>query len=291
MNAPGMYVPMNPVCIDNVVEFPPFAVPATWYPAAVPRATIILLPALGTGAGYYRPLADAFAARGFNLLSPELPGTGDSRPRASRGIDFGYRDLVERYLPGLLSAARQRAAGGPVVIAGHSLGAQVAALALLHGHAAPEALITIAGGFIHYRNWDGRGAVAVLGVAALVSASTWLFGYLPGRGPGFGTPAPRTLMREWSRTIRRGRFPPMTGERREAGRTPVLSICYAGDFLAPRRSAAALAERLGGQLVTLPVDWPGSPHASWARHPEATVRCIDDWLVARQVARQVAPWA
>jgi predicted alpha/beta hydrolase len=283
---------MNALRIDNVVEFPPFEVPATWYPAAAaratpratPRATMVLLPALGTGARYYQPFAQALAARGFNVLAPELPGTGDSRPRPSRSVDFGYRDLVERYLPGLVAAARQRAAVGPVVLAGHSLGAQVAALAVLHGHAAPQALITIAGGFIHYRNWDGRGALAVWGAAVLVSASTWLFGYLPGRGPGFGTPAPRTLMREWSRTIRRGRFPPVAGERRAAGQTPVLSICYTGDFLAPQRSAAALAERLAGQLVSLPVDWPGKPHASWARHPEATVRCIDDWLVLRQVA-------
>jgi predicted alpha/beta hydrolase len=275
---------MNAIRIDNVVEFPPFAVPATWYPAAQPRATLILLPALGTGASYYRPISEALACRGFNVLSPELPGTGDSRPRASRSVDFGYRDLVERYLPGVLSAARQRAAGGVVVIAGHSLGAQVAALALLHGRAAPEAIVTLAGGIIHHRNWDLRGAVAVLGAATLVWASTWLFGYLPGRGPGFGTPAPRTLMREWSRTIRSGRFPSISGERRESGQTPVLSICYAGDFLAPRRSAAALAERLAGELVSLPVDWPGSPHAAWARYPDATVRCIDDWLVARRVA-------
>jgi predicted alpha/beta hydrolase len=286
---------MGAVHIDKVAELPPFAVPATWYPAAAAtgtaRATIVLLPALGTGAGYYRPVAEALAARGFNVLSPELPGTGDSRPRASRSVDFGYRDLVERYLPGVLAAARQRGGAGPVVVAGHSLGAQVAALALLHGHAAPDALITIAGGFIHYRNWDGRHAVAVWGVAALVSASTWLFGYLPGRGPGFGTPAPRTLMREWSRTIRRGRWPPVAGEGREALNAPVLSICYAGDVLAPRRSAAALAARLAGELVSLPVDWPGSPHAAWARHPAATVRCIDDWLVSRQIARQVAPWA
>ena len=279
MNALGT----NAVRIDSIVEFPPFEVPATWYPAATPRATLVLLPALGTGAGYYRPIAEALAACGYNVLSPELPGTGDSRPRASRSIDFGYRDLVERYLPGLLASARERAAGWPVVIAGHSLGAQVTALALLHGHVAPEAVVMIAGGHIHYRNWDLRGAVAVWGVAALVSASTWLFGYLPGRGPGFGTPAPRTLMREWSRTIRSGRFPAISGERREMGRTPVLSICYAGDILAPRRSAAALAECLAGDLVTLPVGWPGNPHTAWARHPDATVRCIDDWLVARQV--------
>ena len=286
---------MGAVHIDKVVELPPFAVPAAWYPAAAAtgtaRATIVLLPALGTGAGYYRPVAEALAARGFNVLSPELPGTGDSRPRASRSVDFGYRYLVERYLPGVLAAARQRGGAGPLVVAGHSLGAQVAALDLLHGQAAPDALITIAGGFIHYRNWDGRHAAAVWGVAALVSASTWLFGYLPGRGPGFGTPAPRTLMREWSRTIRRGRWPPIAGDSRNAVQTPVLSICYAGDVLAPRRSAAALAERLAGELVSLPVDWPGSPHAAWARHPAATVRCIDDWLVARQVARRGAPWA
>jgi hypothetical protein len=42
MNAPGMNPPgMNTIRIDSVVEFPPFEVPATWYPAATPRATLV----------------------------------------------------------------------------------------------------------------------------------------------------------------------------------------------------------------------------------------------------------
>lgn len=268
--------------LDNVVDVPPFSVPASWYQASSPRATILLLPALATGAGYYRPFAETLAHHGYNVLSPELPGTGDSRPRPSRRIDFGYGDLVERYLPGLATAARRRAAKLPLVLAGHSLGAQVGALALLRGHAVPEAVVTIAAGLIHYRNWDGAAALKVLGAAVLVSAATRLFGYLPGR-PGFGTPQPRTLMREWSRTIRKGALPPVADAGRGPGATPALCLCYEGDFMAPPRSVAALARLLGGDLERVPREWPGNPHASWARHPAATVRRVDQWLVARAV--------
>lgn len=269
--------------IENAVEFPPFRVPAAWYAAEQPRAILLLIPALGTAAGYYRPFAEAAAGRGLATLVPDLPGTGESRPRPSRTADYGYGDLVERYLPGLAALAREKGGGRPLVLAGHSLGAQVTVLSSLSGKVSPQAIVTIAGGLIHYRYWNGAGAAGVLAMAALVTGLTFAFGYLPGKAVGFGGPQARTLMRQWSRAIREGRFAGFDLEPRPSEPVPALSLWYQGDRYAPRRSAAAIAAVLGGDLQCLGGDRPGNPHASWARRPQGTLDCIDDWLAATRV--------
>lgn len=266
--------------IDDAVAFPPFRVPAFWYGAAEPRATLLLVPALGTAAGYYGPVATALSERGIGVLVPELPGTGESGPQPSRAADYGYGDLVRRYLPALTALARERGGERPLVLAGHSLGAQVVALAVLHGHVAPAAVLSLAGGLIHYRYWDGAAAYGIWAMGATVTALTWAFGYLPGRLVGFGGSQARTLMREWSRAIRKGRYAGFPDRPVSVVPVPALAVHYAGDGYAPQRSAAALAAALGGELRSLEGDRPGNPHASWARHPDTTVACIEEWLAA-----------
>jgi predicted alpha/beta hydrolase len=262
------------------LDFPPFTVPVHWYAAPDSRATVVILPAMGTPAHRYRLLAEALQSRAFSVLLPELPGTGASTPKPSRKVDYGYGELVGRYLPGMVAAARERLPGSPLLAVGHSLGGQIAVLGVAHGQADLDAVVTVASGHIHYRNWHGAGRAKVLFAALLFPFLTHLFGYLPGRRVGFGGPQARTLIREWARTIRSGRFPDVGGPR---GRRPcpLLSIGYEGDFFAPMRSVAGLAELLQGETERLPVNWPGPPHSAWTRYPGSTVRAIENWLLER----------
>lgn len=262
---------------SNLADFPPFTIPAHWFAASRSRATIVILPAMGTPAQRYRALAEALNARAFSVLLPELPGTGASRPRPSRKVDFGYSELVGRYLPGVMAAARERAPDGPLVALGHSLGGQIAMLATVSGHARLDAVVTVASGHIHNRHWRGAGRAKVLFAAVLFPLLTHLFGYLPGQRVGFGGAQARTLIREWARTIRTGQFPDL-GQTAGGAQCPALSIGYEGDFLAPMRSVAGMAAMLGGATQKLPVNWPGPPHASWARYPGSTVHAVENWL-------------
>lgn len=267
---------------SGVLKFPPFTIPTEWFAAGEPRGTVIILPAMGTPAHRYRSLAKALQVRRFGVLLAELPGTGASEPKPSRRVDFGYGDLVERYLPGLIAAARARAPGVPVVAAGHSLGGQIAAFGVLHGHADLNAVVMVAAGHIHYRHWRGAGAGKVRFAAILFPFLTLMLGYLPGRRLGFGGPQARRLIGEWSRTIRTGRLPDISGARLEPA-CPALSIAYEGDFLAPMRSVEALAALLDGVTLKLPVNWPGPPHSAWCRYPDSTANAIEQWLTERAV--------
>jgi len=277
---------MNVENIENLVDFPPFLIPAEHFAVAYPIALVVVLPALGTAARFYRPFAEALAARDYCVLLPELPGTGASKPKPSWQTDYGYPALVEQYLPGLVEAARRLAQGRPVVVAGHSLGAQVGMLAVVRGTADMDAMVTIAGGHIHYRNWDGAGTGKLLFAAGLASSLTWVFGHLPGQYFGFGGPQARTLMREWSRTIRSGRFPGISGTRRHPASIPSLCIGYEGDFFAPEKSVGELAGMLSGEQKIMPVEWSGNPHSSWARNPGTTVELMDKWLTKKCVIGQ-----
>jgi predicted alpha/beta hydrolase len=276
---------MNVQNIPEVVEFSPFSIPADCYRAALARGALLLLPALGTAARYYHPFAEACADRGYDVLLPELPGAGASLPRPSRRVDYGYRDLVDRYLPALVAAARSLFDAGPLIVVGHSLGAHAGMLATLQGRIAVDALVTVAGGHIHYRHWGRKGARRVRAVAWLVTSLSYLFGAVPGQQLGLGGALPRTLMREWSRIIRVGTFDHIANRLPERAAVPCLCIGYEGDFMAPSRSVAGLAHMLGGEMEWLPVDWPGNPHASWARHPDRTLDRLDHWLIARSVVQ------
>ena len=264
--------------IQNAIDFPPFQVPVKLYHSKQVRAALVLVPAMGMVASFYQPFAEAMADRGIAVLLAEIPGTGDSRPRPSRSLDYGYRDLVERYVPAVVDMARSQFPGVPLVLAGHSLGAQIGTLATAQGLVEPDALITVAGGHIHYRNWSGAGAAKVLFGANLFGALTYLFGHLPGQHVGFGGPQARTLIRDWSRIIRTGSFSHVADDKRFGNKAPMLCVGIEGDGFAPGKSVSALAEILGGDVEIMQQTWKGNPHSSWARYPAETVGLIENWL-------------
>jgi predicted alpha/beta hydrolase len=264
--------------IENGIEFPPFTVPVTRYLSNQQRVVAIVVPAMGTTASFYQPFAEELATRGISVLSPELPGTGASHPRPSWKVDYGYRDLIKSYLPGVVQSAKVMGQGAPVVLIGHSLGAHAAALAVMSGSIEVDALVIIAGGNTHYRNWDGAGAGKVWFAAVLFSSLTRLFGQMPGQYFGFGGPQARTLIREWSKIIRTGRFSHITDISDKAGAVPTLAIGIEGDTFAPEKSVDMLAGMLGGETKILPKTWKGNPHSSWARNPVVMASQIVDWL-------------
>jgi predicted alpha/beta hydrolase len=270
--------------IEQLVELPPFSVPALIYHADSPRCLVILLPAMGTAAGFYGPFAEQLAGRNVSVLVPELPGTGTSHPRPSWSADYGYRDLIETYFPAVVAKAREMAAGVPVVVIGHSLGAQVATLGLAGGIAAIDGLISVASGHIHYENWDGAAAVKVLFGSVLFPSLTYFLGHMPGQYFGFGGPQARTLIRDWAKIIRSGGLSHIAPQLDPPDSVPSLFIGFEGDDFSPPKSVSGLAELLSGQMKILPVNWPGNPHSSWARNPSELTQIVGDWLEENQLA-------
>ncbi|GIG60741.1 hypothetical protein Lfu02_51130 [Longispora fulva] len=222
------------------------------YPDASPDGPVVVfLPAMGVPAGYYRPWAAALARQGLSVVIPDLRGTGSSRPRPVRGSRHGLAELVGD-VQLVFDAVAGRLAGRKVLLAGHSLGGQLASLHLSRvGTAGVDGLLLLATGLPYYRVYKQR-RLGVLAFSHTIYAGASLIGYWPGWG--FAGRQSRGVIRDWAYTSRHGRFPRLAGVDAEAALAtvdlPVLAVSVAGDHFTPSSTLEHLVGKLSGARVT-----------------------------------------
>jgi predicted alpha/beta hydrolase len=252
---------------------------------------VLFLPALGVPLHYYRPLLARWAELGYRLFALELRGMPQSSTTDVRGNDFGYNHALALDIPAAI--AQTPLAGDRFIVAGHSLGGQ---LALLYaaGHAdAVRAVVTIASGSSHHGALSGLVERAKRRAhVGIISGITRLLGYFPGHRLGFGGRQARTMMADWAFEGRHGRFR-IAGSAADheaqlaALQHPVLMLTLDGDPILPRSSSDAL----GARLVATTVDTVhvarglngGEPfdHFRWARRtPDVVLEPVTGWLAS-----------
>jgi len=109
-----------------------------WRAPAPRRATVVFLHGFGEHSGLYHRLGNALTASGIDLWA--LDEIGHGLTEGERAVIRSIDDLVEngRRLTALADAAEP---GGPLVLAGHSLGAAAAAVSVARDPAAYRGLI------------------------------------------------------------------------------------------------------------------------------------------------------
>jgi predicted alpha/beta hydrolase len=259
------------------------------FAADSPTGTVLLMPAMGTAAPYYDPFARMLSARGLTVAVGDHRGSGSSSVRARRGVEYGYADQLSEDWPALIEAARKLATG-PLALAGHSLGGQLACLyeATHPGTFSRIALLTACS--VEWRGWSGPRRYVLFSQVVLVGAIARTLGFFPGDRLGFGGRQASRLMRDWSRQARTGRYEPSGAtidyERalREV-RAPLLSVSVRGDHFAPRSACDGLLAKMpgaGAHRVDLDAAWPvrraTDRHFRWAREPDAMVNAVAPFL-------------
>jgi predicted alpha/beta hydrolase len=273
-----------------------------------PAPLVLVSSAMGIGSRYYRPLVEAFEARGWSALALPRRGFEPEDARASRGHDWSYSDEVD-VIAHAVATARAESPDRPVILLGHSLGAQLAAGHQLN-HPPADGLVSVGGCLPHHRDYPLAGLPIVIQAGVIIPVLTALFGFLP--KPAFGGPGARTLMREWARMALTGATPfpspPHTPAGRAASspssapaqapagraasspspvpiRTPALVVALEGDRLAPEKPVRGFAARMfAPDAVTVwrygHADVPAgasNDHIGWARRPEPVVDRIVTW--------------
>lgn len=235
-------------CSDGV------ELPGTVHEAATPSAVLVVAPAMGVPRRFYARFAADMAARGYTTVSFDNRGIGDAArslrdPANARLQDWGALDL-----DAVLAEVERRWPGLPVVLVGHSAGAQLWGLTPRSDRI--RAFVFAAGPRPHVS--QDRGAYRLVstlwwyGLVPMLSRGAWF----PARKLGFaGVDVPGGIAREWGRWARSRRylFDPAHGiDTARYGRAtqPVLAWSFSDDNYCPKQSADELLQEMPKLKVT-----------------------------------------
>ncbi|MGW0532880.1 alpha/beta hydrolase family protein [Streptomyces sp. NPDC003032] len=220
-------------------------------PGPPPAPAVLILPAMGTPARFYRHFARRLHDEGLTVLTADLRGQGEATPRATdrQAHDHGYRAIVEEDLPAVLAAIRaELGSEPPLYLLGHSLGGQLGLLyAALRAGPGVDGVALVATGSVWFRAYGPLRAPGLLIGELLIAATATVLGRWPGTRLGFGGDQPKGVMRDWARQGRTGRYT-AKGSTLDyeaalaALELPVLAVSVDHDTLAP---ASALDHLLG----------------------------------------------
>jgi alpha-beta hydrolase superfamily lysophospholipase len=262
-----------------------------WRPAgSPPKAVIALVHGAGEHSGRYDHVAERLVADGYAVHALDHRGHGRSQ---------GPRALIDRVthavsdLDALVTAAvqRERAAGIPVLMVGHSMGAMIALrYALAHQHrleglALSGALASVDASAVQRIAGHAISAVAptlpLIGIdSSLVSRDPAVVrAYLADPLVHHGKLPARTAAEIADATDAFPRQVP-------AITVPALVMYGTEDRLCPPAGSEMLGERLGGDTTVIP--YPGLYHEIF-NEPErdAVLDALSAWLATRMAASSV----
>ena len=245
---------------------------------------LFLLPALGVPAAKYDAFAQTLVAHGVDCAVHEWRGNGSSSLRARRGVDWGYRELLQQDLPTAIAALADDTRW---CFGGHSLGGQLAALAAARQPDRCAGLVLLATGVPHGATFSGRQRLGVGLFARALPLLTRAVGYYPGDRLGFAGREAGQLMRDWADTVRTGRYgsyghPEALDAALSSLRQPVLGLRMTHAWLVPAASMDALLDKLGGARTVERFDdqrlGTRADHFRWMRQPDALAECVAAWM-------------
>ncbi|MGQ0429448.1 MAG: alpha/beta hydrolase family protein [Gammaproteobacteria bacterium] len=209
-----------------------------------PRAAALIVPAMAVPQSYYAPLAVWLAERGYDVLTFDFRGIGESAPRTLRGFEADILTWARQDAAAMLAFARRRAPGRPLVWIGHSLGGQI--LAMTPGNEAISAAVTVASGVGYWREnaYPLRYYSWFLWFVAAPLATAFC-GYFPGRALRMVGDLPKGVIGQWSRWCRHPEYAvgvegPVMRELYCKVRLPLLSLSFTDDEYMSERNVAVL---------------------------------------------------
>ena len=247
---------------------------------------LLWLPAMGVPARKYATFAEALAGHGIAVALHEWRGSGTSSARAARRCDWGYRTLLDD-----VAASRTALGESPMrwAIGGHSLGAQLGALALASAPRDYHGLAVVGAGVPYWRSfpvWQQPLMLAVFAAFRVLAAAA---GHFPGETVGFAGREARGVVRDWTRSGLTGRYriagdPTDHDAALRTLATPLLAVRFAQDRYVPEGSLAALLARLPAARAERHELGPErfargrADHFAWMRDPAPVAGIVAAWL-------------
>jgi len=171
----------------------------TWRHAArnICRPVVIINAATSVRCRHYSRFADYLFANGFDVITYDYRGIGESRPASLKGLEASWTDWGALDFEAMLKRAQREFPGQPVNVVGHSFGGCAAGLGA-SGHLIRR-LVTVGAQFAYWRDYAPAHRWRMFGKwHVLMPLITLVYGYFPGKRLGWLEDTPAGVVRDWS---------------------------------------------------------------------------------------------
>lgn len=257
------------------------------------RGTVIVNPATGVRARYYHYYARFLAEHGFDVVTYDYRGIGESRPQRLQRQGFLWRHWGSLDFEAVAAWARHRDPTGFLGVVGHSIGGFLPGFAA--GAARVDRYLTMGAQYAYWRDYAAHSRSRLfLKWHVAMPLITAALGYFPGRKLGWLEDLPKGVAHEWSFRKRRMEASYPAPERAAilarfaAVAAPILAVGMSDDELgtsqAIQRTLAYYTGAPRTHVLLTPGDM-GKPSVGHfdlfhTRHSDTFWTRTLDWLIA-----------
>jgi len=197
---------MSPQISISIAALDGFSLAAHHFAPSSPNGdAVIINAAMAVRQHFYHHFAAFLAAHGYDVISYDYRGIGDSRPRSLRGFQAGMRDWAELDMAGVIAWVVENLRPRRLFLVGHSIGGQV--VGLMPDVSPVSAMVTVSAQNGYWGLHDGISKYQTWLIVHLVfPAVTHLVGYLPWSWFAPGVDMPKGAALEWSRWARQRKY-------------------------------------------------------------------------------------
>jgi predicted alpha/beta hydrolase len=160
------------------------------------RPVVIINPATSVRCRYYFSFADFLFEHGFDVVTYDYRGIGESRPAALRGFDVCWIDWGRLDFDAVLLHVERLFSGQPIYVAAHSIGGFV--LGLAKSNHLVRRVFTMGAQYGYWRDYAAGTKLRMLAKwHVIMPLVTMLFGYFPGKRLGWIEDTPKGIVRDW----------------------------------------------------------------------------------------------
>ncbi|TCM67013.1 putative alpha/beta hydrolase [Acinetobacter calcoaceticus] len=158
---------------------------------------ILISPATGIGKGFYHHFAEWLCSQGFDVLTFDFRGIGDSLHGRLKDSEASIQDWGQLDIPAAITTLLARTQAEKVILIGHSAGGQL--LGIVPNYDQVARVIAISGSTGHVKGLKGRTKLLAPLMFKLIFPSSSLFkGYGATKFIGMGENLPKKVAKQWA---------------------------------------------------------------------------------------------